>query len=170
MLFEMVKVDLEASQIIVNIGNGKNKKAIVLNQPAMDQQTGAPIILNDVSAVKAKVVLDDIPSTPTFRMQQLQMLTNMIQSLPPNIQPLLVDYALEYTDMPQRYEAAQRVRDALGIGDQSPEQKAAMEQAQKHEADRQRGIEDKMIALTAAEKAAKIRETNAKADHLLTKG
>lgn len=169
MLFEMVKTNLEDGQIVVNIGNGKNKKAIVLNRPALDDQTGEPITLNDVSAVKAKVVLDDIPSTPTFRMQQLQMLSNMIQSLPPNIQPLLVDYALEYTDMPQRYEAGQRVRDALGIGDQSPEQKAAMAEAQQQEAERQRGIEDKMIALTAAEKAAKIRETNAKADHLLTK-
>lgn len=168
MLFEMVNDDLKGDPRTVMIGNGNNKKAVVLNQPSIDEQTGQQIIVNDVSAVKAKVVLDDIPSSPTFRMQQLQMLTTIIQSLPPNIQPLLVDYAIESTDMPKRYEAAQRIRDAIGISDQTPEQKNAMAQQQQAEAAQEKETQDKILALQAGLTAAKIREINAKADQLIT--
>ncbi|UJP04428.1 MAG: phage portal protein [Nitrosomonas sp.] len=101
-LFDLVKDDLSQGQSIVKIGEGKDQRVVVLNQSTMDNGTGQHIILNDVSRVKTKVVLDDIPSTPTFRAQQFQMLTEITKSLPENLQGLLLDFVLEASDMPKR--------------------------------------------------------------------
>lgn len=169
MLFDMMKEGLSNGQQVVNVGNGKNKKTVILNQPSIDPETGKPVVLNDVSAVNAKVVLDDIPSSSSFRLQQLQMITSVAGSLPPQVQALLTPFIIESTDMPNRYEVAETIREALGIQDQDPEQKQAMMMQQQAEMQQQKQTQDQMIALDAAEKAAKIREINAKADHLLTK-
>ncbi|QOJ19497.1 MAG: phage portal protein [Gammaproteobacteria bacterium] len=169
LMFEMLKEDLSNGQQVVSIGNGKNKKVVVLNQQSADPETGEPVVLNDVSAVNAKVVLDDIPTSSSFRLQQLQMITAVASSLPPQVQALLTPFIIESTDMPDRFEVAETIRDALGIQDQDPEQKQAMLMQQQQEMAQQKETQDKMIALAAAEKAAKIRETNAKADYLLTK-
>ena len=52
----------------------------------IEQREAEQIILNDVRRVRVKVALDDIPSTPTYRLQQLQMMTEITKSLPPNLQ------------------------------------------------------------------------------------
>lgn len=162
MLFELVKQNLMQGPSRVIVGEGKNKKVITLNQPAIDEQTGQPFTLNDVAKVKAKVVLDDIPSTPTYRMQQLQMLTEITKSLPPQLQGFVVDFVIEATDMPKRHELAERLRAAVGIKD--PEQQQAAMQAQAEAAQAQQAQQQKLFVLDAAEAAARIRKLNAEAD------
>lgn len=162
MLFELVKQNLMQGPSRVIVGEGKSKKVIPLNQPTVDEQTGQPFTLNDVAKVKAKVVLDDIPSTPTYRMQQLQMLTEITKSLPPQLQGFVVDFVIEATDMPKRHELAERLRAAVGI--QDPEQQQAAMQAQAEAAQAQQAQQQKLFVLDAAERAARIRKLNAEAE------
>ena len=162
MLFDLVKQNLMQGPARVTIGEGKNKKVIQLNQQAIDEQTGQPFTLNDVAKVKAKVVLDDVPSSPTYRMQQLQMLTEITKSLPPQLQGFVVDFVIEATDMPGRHALADRLRAAVGI--QDPEQQAAAQQAQAQQAQDQKAMQDKLLVLDAAERAARIRKLNAEAE------
>ena len=162
MLFELVKESLSQGQQVVKIGEGKNQKIVVLNQPAIDPETGEQIVLNDVQRVKTKVVLDDIPSTPTFRAQQFQLLTEITKSLPENLQGLLIDFVLEASDMPKRQQAVDRIRSALNIQDEDQRNQAAQAQAQ--EMERLKKQQDQMLALEAAKKAAEIRKINAEAD------
>lgn len=164
LLFSLIQERIGDREVAVTIGEGRNKKVIVLNQQSVDETTGQPIVLNDVSKVKARIVLDDIPSTPTFRNQQLMMLSEITKSLPPNLQALLLDYVFELTDMPKKHEAAERIRAAVGI--QDPEQQQAAAQQQQEEVSRQKATEAKMLALDAAERAAKIRKLNAESDRL----
>lgn len=165
MLFELVRQHLMQGPSQVTIGEGKSKKMIPLNQPAIDPQTGQQIIINNVAKVKAKIVLDDIPSTPTYRMQQLQMMTEITKSLPPELQAQVIDFVIEATDMPKRHELADRLRAAVGI--QDPEQQQAMAQQQQQQAAMQQDMTQKEFVLNAALKAAQIRKTNAEAEEKL---
>ena len=101
----------------------------MLNVPAQDPETGQTVMQNDVAKVRAKIVLDDIPSTPTYRMQQLSMLSEITKSLPPQLQGQIIDFVIEATDLPKRHELADRLRGAVGIKDEQTMQ-AENEQAQ----------------------------------------
>jgi hypothetical protein len=162
MLFELVKQNLTQGQTSVAIGDGQKKKIIVLNQPGQDPQTGQPIILNDVSAVKARIVLDDVPATPTYRMQQLQMLSEITKSLPPQLQGQIIDFVIEATDLPKRHEIADRLRAAVGI--KEPEQQQAEAQAAQAQQAKEQDMQSKAFVLDAAVKAATIRKLNAEAE------
>lgn len=162
MLFDMLKQNLSAGPVPVTIGEGAHKKVIVLNQPAIDPETGRQTILNDVNSIKTKIVIDDVPNTPTYKMQQLNMLSEITKSLPPQLQAQVMDFVVEATDMPNRYEIADRLRTAIGI--QTPEEQAAAAQAQAEMQAKMQAIQDKMLVLDAALKAAQIRKTNAEAE------
>lgn len=166
MLFELVKESMGGKPTNVIIGEGQQKKTITLNQMGQDPETGQMVCVNDVAKVRAKVVLDDVPSTPTYRMQQLQMLTEITKSLPPNLQGAMADIVVEATDLPKRHIVADRIRTAAGIVD--PEQQKAAQEAQQAQQARAEDMAQKMFVLDAAEKAAKIRKTNAEAEKVLT--
>lgn len=129
-LVELIKEDLGSEPAVVNVDAkfGSQKKEVKLNQPSM--QDGVQMLDNDVQRALFKVALEDVPSTPTYRAQQLLMLTEMTKSLPPNIQSFVVPFILESSEMPHRREIADQVRKALGINDQNQEQTFTKEQVQ----------------------------------------
>lgn len=116
MLLELVREDL-AKEInaAVMVGEEGEQREVILNQESTDE-AGQPILLNDVSKARVSVVLDDVPTSPTFRAQQLSMLTELTKSLPPNVQPLVIDLVVEAMDLPKKREVLKRVRAALGTG------------------------------------------------------
>jgi hypothetical protein len=158
MLFDLVRQNLAQGPARVVIGQGKQRKVIPLNTPAVDEETGQQTILNDVSKVRAKVVLDDIPSTPTYRTQQFMMLTEVTKSLPPELQAQVIDFVVEATDLPKRHQIADRLRSAIGI--QSPEQQEAAAQAQAQ-------MQQEEMAMLRQERQVKMQETAAKAQKLM---
>lgn len=105
------------------------KRDVILNQIASDPETGLPAVVNDITKINVAVVLADAPSTPTFRNQQLYQLTELVKTLPPNIQAMLMPFVIEATDLPKRKEMSELIRQGLGLGDgtEDPE-KAAMQQ------------------------------------------
>jgi hypothetical protein len=158
MLFGLLQEQIGNRPSVVTLGEGLNKKIIPLNQQSMDPQTGQPALINDVSKVKAKIVLDDVPSTPTYRMQQLQMLTEITKSLPPQLQGYVMDFIIEATDMPKRHELADRLRAVVGIHSPEEQQAAAQQQQQ---------LQQHEMQLQTQERQAKIQETMAKAQKLM---
>lgn len=165
MLFEMVRESMVGRTVRVDVGDGKNRQSIILNEPVQDPETGQQIINNDVRKIRAKVVLDDVPSTPTYRMQQLQMISEIVKSLPPNLQAAVMDFVIEATDMPDRHKIADRIRTVAGIKDenQASQEAQAMAQQQAQQAE----MQAKLTTLQAAELAAKIRKLNAEAEAAL---
>jgi len=160
-LFLLQQQDMKGKPTKVRVGDGMQEKIIVLNQPVTDPTTGQTTIQNDTSGISPKVTMDDIPSTPTFRLQQLQMLTEITKSLPPNIQGMVIDFVVAATDLPQRQEIVDRLRGALGI--LTPQQQAAKMQAQEQAQQAQQQTAAKMEVLQAAKIASEIRENNAQA-------
>lgn len=158
MLFELLKEDLGGKPVRVVVGEGRQRKEIWLNQPMQDE-TGQVTLNNDIRRVRTRIVLDDIPSTPTFRAQQLQMMTELTKSLPPPLQASIIDFVVEATDLPKRHEMADRLRAAAGI--QDPDQQPSPEQMQAQAESMQLQREMAMGALE--EQRAKVREINARA-------
>ena len=114
-MVELIKEDLGSEPAVVNVDAkfGSQKRTIELNKP--NSQNGVQMLDNDVQRALFKVALEDVPSTPTYRAQQLMMLTEMTKSLPPNIQQFVIPFILESSEMPHRREVADQVRKALGI-------------------------------------------------------
>lgn len=158
MLFELVVQRLAGRPAQVVIGEGKNKKVIPLNQITMDPTTGQMVTLNDVTKARVKIVLDEVPSTPTYRMHQLTMLTEITKSLPPQLQGYVIDFMIEATDMPKRHELADRLRKVVGIA--SPEEQDKMAQAQQQ-------AQAAEMQMVMQERQAKMQETVAKAQKLM---
>jgi hypothetical protein len=122
MLVELIREDLGREPAVVNVDEkfGNKKRTITLNNPVT--KNGVQMLDNDVQRSLVKVALEDVPSTPTYRAQQLLMLTEMTKSMPPQIQAFVVPFILESSEMPHRREIADQVRKALGIESGNQEQ------------------------------------------------
>lgn len=160
-LFLLIQADLKGKPTKVRVGDGLAERIIVLNQPVQDPATGQATIQNDISGISPKVTLDDIPSTPTFRLQQLQMLTEMTKGLPPQLQAQIIDFVVAATDLPNRQEIVDRLRSSLGI--LTPQQQQQKMQAQEAAQQQQQAVAGKMQVLEAAKIASEVRENNAHA-------
>jgi hypothetical protein len=116
LLLAMVRQDLSGRQVHVMAGPKEARsKKIFLNTPKIDQLTGIQYKENDVDKASVKVALEDIPSTPAYRAQQMMMMGETIKAMPPQAQAMLVPFYIEATDLPKRHEMANNVRKALGI-------------------------------------------------------
>ena len=129
-LVELLVEDMGKEAVVVNVNEkfGAKRKAITLNQPAV--KNGVQILNNDVQRTLFKVALEDVPSTPTYRAQQLMLLSEMTKALPPQIQAFIVPFILESSEMPHRREVADQVRKALGLDTGGQDQTFTKDQVQ----------------------------------------
>jgi hypothetical protein len=122
-------------KVMVEDNGPGNQVVVVLNQPGIDPLTNQPTIINDVSKVSASIALDDTPSSPTYRMQQLSQLMELTKALPPQGQAAIIDFVVLSTDLPNRQKMADRLRKMLNLpqdGDQQadPQVQALQQQLQ----------------------------------------
>ena len=114
-LLELVRADLaKAGPMEVAVGEDDQKRSVLINQPGIDE-LGRQVILNDVSKANVSVVIDDTPTSPTVRMQQLQALTEMVKAAPPQVQGLIYDMVVDAMDVPNKREIVKRIRSAMGV-------------------------------------------------------
>lgn len=158
MLFSLVREDLMAQPTTVHVlptyGTSRKRQPVGLNQP--NAEGG---IDNNVALVNAKVVLSDVPSTPAFRAQQLMVLSEVVKSLPPEMQMMTIDVLVKLTDVPDKELLIERLRRAAGIQDIAPEDEDAAMAAQQQAA-------AEAAALQAQTQQANIEVNLAKAEKL----
>ena len=117
-LVSMIRADIKGKQTKVTAGpQAGNRKTINLNTPKVDEMTGIQYLENDTDRAQVKVALEEVPSTPAYRAQQQMMLSDLVKSLPPQLQTPLVPFLIEGSDLPKRHEAASIIRKALGQSD-----------------------------------------------------
>jgi hypothetical protein len=75
-----------------------------LNVPAVDEDTGIKYLTNDVERVRLKVAMNDVPSTPSFRSQQLAAMSEAFKSMPQEFQVVALPHLLQLMDVPDRDE------------------------------------------------------------------
>lgn len=114
-LLEMVVADLaKAGPSEVSVGEDDQKKVVPINQPGLDE-LGRPTIINDVTKARVAIVIDDAPTSPTVRMQQMQALAEMVKAAPPQVQGLIYDMVVDAMDVPNKREIVKRLRSAMGV-------------------------------------------------------
>lgn len=113
MLLSMIVEDMGTQQqtIIIEGDAVREDRTVVINKPEVDEH-GYPYVSNDVQRTRLKVVLDDVPSTSTFREQQLNALSEIVKSLPQEVQVAVLPYVMALTDIPFKKDIIESIRQA----------------------------------------------------------
>lgn len=159
MLTSFIKNDLLGKPTQVSVQRGARKQVIFLNREVMTPQ--GKVVQNDIAEAQVKVVLEDIPATPSFRAQQFQAFSQVMQFAPPAYQAVLYPALVELSDMPNRHAIAEQLRKVGNVPDliSTPEQEAAAQQ----QAQMQQQIQMKGIQLELALKEAQVAKLQAEA-------
>ena len=162
-LLSFAIADMVGRPTAVAVKNGAKQKMVYFNREVMTPD--GPAMENDLATASVKVVLEDIPATPSFRAQQLQAFSQMVQAAPPAYQAMLYPAMLELSDVPNRHELAEQLRKIGNVsGPSTPEE----EQRQAQQAQQQQAVQMQMIQLEIAQKTAEIKKTEAETQDLET--
>jgi hypothetical protein len=109
LLLSLIIEDIGNKQHAVSVkGNATtDDRTVMLNAPQPDGT-----ITNDVQIALLKVDLEDVPSTPSYRAQQLQSFSEVVKSAPPDLMPILYPHMLALTDIPNKDKAIAAIREA----------------------------------------------------------
>lgn len=105
---------------------------VTVNQTILDQQTGQPVIVNDLSQGKYDVTVDVGPSFVSKRSEALNLLVELSNSNP-LFQQVATDLLAKNLDFPFAEELTERVRKPMvqqGIVEPNEEEAAALAEAQ----------------------------------------
>jgi len=112
MLLSMIIEDCQdQEEVVVKGGLVKDDRVVVLNMPARDPDTGMEYRDNDVSRTQLKVTLSDVPSTPSFRQQQLSALSEAFKAAPPQFQNVMMPHLMNLMDVPNKEEIVTAIRE-----------------------------------------------------------
>jgi hypothetical protein len=109
----IIEDSLGAEEQILIPGNViKDYKQVIINQPMVDPDTGISYLNNDIDRIKMKVVLNDVPSSPTFKAQQLSALSEAFKSMPQEYQKIALPHLLSLMDIPEKKEIIEAIKKA----------------------------------------------------------
>lgn len=122
LLLSLIVEDMAGKEETVVIPKSpvRDEKVIKLNTPVVDPMTHVKYLDNDVQRVRTKVALNDVPSTPSFRSQQLQSLTEAFKAMPQEYQVIAMPHLLALMDIPEKDQIISEIRDVAKK--ESPEQ------------------------------------------------
>ena len=112
LLLSMIISDLGSSeQAIVVAGDTVTEdRQIIINKVEVDPATGQAYLSNDVQRTRLMVALEDVPSTSTYRAQQLAAFSEAVKALPPEFQVAAMPYMVALMDMPHKEKFIDDVR------------------------------------------------------------
>jgi hypothetical protein len=165
-LLELIVEDHLTANMQVKIGRGQARRVVVLN--SFDDQGN---LINQVKDAPMRVGLGEAPSTPAFRMQQQQVVGQIITALAQAGSAqgvaLMAPMFIEASDLPNRQEAADDLRRVSGIptaGDKAAQQQAQAKAAQ--DAAQKEAMMAQAAQLALQEQAGKVRKLASETDKL----
>lgn len=122
MLLSMIVADMGTNQqtIIIEGDAVKADRAVIINKPEVDPETGYDYLSNDLQRTRLKVSLDDVPSTNSYRAQQLNAMSEAIKSMPQDYQAAVLPFLVSLMDVPFKRDVVEAIRSVSQ--QQSPEQ------------------------------------------------
>ncbi len=121
MLMSMIVEDMgnEEQTVIIEGDAVKPDRTVVINKTERDA-AGYTYLSNDLQRTRLMVSLDDVPSSPSFRGQQLNVMSEAVKSLPPQYQAAALPFMVSLMDVPFHRELVEAIRSAGAA--ESPEQ------------------------------------------------
>ncbi len=158
LLMALIITDMgKAEQTIVIEGDTLNPpRTVVLNHPEIDPDTGIQYLSNDVQRTRLMVALEDVPSSSSFRAQQLAALSESVKSLPQELQTVVMPFMIDLMDLPRKDQIVQAIRQATAQTD--PEQ--LREQIKR---ELMFELKERELAIKESESEAKIKKLMAEA-------
>lgn len=108
----IIEDSMEESIRVLISGNAvKDDREVILNQPMYDENLGTTVLDNDVQRTKLMVVMSDVPSTPSFRTQQLQSMSEAFKSMPDDYQSIALPHLLNLMDIPDKEDIISQIKE-----------------------------------------------------------
>lgn len=158
MLMSFIIEDMgEAESTVVIEGDAITEdRTVTLNYPEIDADTGVQYMSNDVHRTRLKVSLAEVPSTNSYRAQQLSSLSEAVKALPPNYQAAMLPFMVSLMDIPFKDKAIEAIKAVEQ--QQTPEQIQEQIQQAVQDALVKAGNENKGRELDIREREAAARE------------
>jgi len=146
---------------------------IKVNSPEV-QADGSTRYLNDITASAADFVVSEQDYNGTLRQVMFEQLSAMSQRLPPEVALRFLRIAMEFSDLPNKDEIAEQIRQITG--EQDPNKEMTPEQAQQAEQQMQQQMQQQAEALdmqrqtamlAMEEQRAKVALLNAQAEKVM---
>lgn len=113
--------ELLLSQLIVELGDKETAvvisgdavsedREVVINKREVDPVTGEAYMSNDIQRTRLMVALEEVPSTTSYRAQQLAAFSEAVKSLPPEFQVAAMPYMVALMDMPNKEKFIDDIR------------------------------------------------------------
>ncbi len=109
----------EEQTIVIEGDAVREDRVVTINKPETDA-AGYPYLSNDLQRTRLKVSLEDVPSTTSFRGQQLQAMSETVKSLPAQYQAAAMPFMASLMDVPFKRELVEALRAASS--QETPEQ------------------------------------------------
>ncbi|SHO54401.1 portal protein [Vibrio quintilis] len=117
--------------IVINRDDKTKRKTVVINEETEEGLT------NDISRLRSHIALAPIQQTAAYKSQLADRMMQITAQLPPQVQSAVIDLVAELSDIPNKAEFMERVRNALQIPkdkeDMTPEEQQALAAKQQQE-------------------------------------
>lgn len=163
MLLSMIVEDLGSEQEVVIIeGDAVTAdRTVVINKPE-ESPEGYPYLSNDLQRTRLKVALEDVPSSSSYRGQQLNAMSEAIKSLPQNIQAAMMPYMAALMDIPNKREVIEAIRNASQASTPEEIEKRIQQAVQDALAKAGNDIKLRELELKERESLSKVNEIDAR--------
>lgn len=85
-------------------------RVVKINQLERDPETGLTYLSNDVQHTRLKVALEDVPSTTSYRAQQLNAMSETVKALPSEYQVAVLPFMVSLMDMPYKEQVIEKIK------------------------------------------------------------
>lgn len=122
LLMSMIVDDIgnKQEEVIIEGDAVREERRVTLNKPEVDPDDGYPYLSNDLLRTRLKVALEDVPSTASYRGQQLNAMSEAVKSLPQQYQAAMMPFLVSLMDVPFKRDVVEAIRAAAE--QESPEQ------------------------------------------------
>lgn len=114
LLLALIIEDLGRKEAVIVIEGDavRADRSVTINKVEQDPDTGLPYLSNDVQRTRLMVGLEEVPSTNTFRGQQVNALSEAVKSLPPQYQAAAMPFLVSLMDVPFKRDLVEALRAA----------------------------------------------------------
>ena len=164
LLMAMIIKDIgdKETEVIIEGDAITEDRQVTLNAPEVDPETGLAYLSNDINRTRLMVALEDVPTTSSYRAQQLNALTEAIKPLPSEYLSAAIPFLTQLMDVPFKRDLVEAFR-AVG---QSPTPEQIEEQTQQAV---QQALKDSGVELKSRELDIKERKADAEIDVIVAK-
>lgn len=111
LLLAMIVEDMgsDPATIIIEGDAVTADRAVQINKPEVDER-GYPYLSNDLQRTRLKVALEDVPSTNSYRGQQLNAMSEAVKAMPQQYQAAVLPFLVSLMDVPFKRDVVEAIR------------------------------------------------------------